>query len=340
VGVVDIFFFFGWDNEIIMQSDSIHVEPERQPRPVRARSFLDGTNNPEPETSDPSSQGATDKDVHANRYDFYDVNRGVSANPYEEYREDSKNVVNKLAEAEELERQKGLAINTNAENTNGPHVPETPTIIRHARHVTEKVGDGFKRMMMCVGIPYLLHHSRPIVILPFAMAYFSLFISDSIIVGRSNTTYRFDSDCTNISVYLIVEIITTAFFTLYFLSLYIDLKAKQPTIAELEHDVALPPIVPSVELDVDAEMQKEQSRRVKVSLAVEYGWLFLLLLFFSLIWALWGAGVINTKHGSNCAAKQPPLVRLATANVVIALFHFTTPLWIHCYDVLFPRSRR
>jgi len=89
-----------------MQSDSIHVEEAAPPRPVRARSFLDGTNVEADANTDPTKQGATEKDIHANRYDFYDVNRGVSSNPFEEYREDSQYVVNPLATKEEEERKK------------------------------------------------------------------------------------------------------------------------------------------------------------------------------------------------------------------------------------------
>jgi len=116
--------------------------------------------------------------------------------------------------------------------------------------------------------------------------------------------------------------------------------------AEIYHNSALPPIVPSVELDMGAAHGTEgdehvdpHSPRAKVSLAVQYGWLFLVILMFSFIWAVYGIQIVNSKQGANCSAKQPAIIRLATANVVLALFHFTTPLWIHCIEHLFPRRR-
>jgi len=110
--------------------------------------------------------------------------------------------------------------------------------------------------------------------------------------------------------------------------------------AEIYHNSALPPIVPSVELDMEAaEHGDPHSPRAKVSLAVQYGWLFLVILMFSLVWALYGAGIVNSKKATNCSLKQPAIIQLATANIIIALFHFTTPLWIHCIEHLFPRRR-
>jgi len=110
--------------------------------------------------------------------------------------------------------------------------------------------------------------------------------------------------------------------------------------AEVYHNSAVPPIVPTVELDMDDSVHDApHSPRAKVSLAVEYGWLFLLILMFSFIWSIYGVGVVNSKKATACSAKQPSLIQLATANVVFAFLHLTTPVWMYCIHHLFPRRR-